>query len=148
MRGQTGNSGKALWGPELREATGSLSNHSQIREVSLIFGEGRGVSRSPVEGWLRWFTHCFVGGMFRGHAVTCFCSLLLRSGGWVFWSLCILSMICFSCTCTQLFLVPYSFFVFVAGGDVFPASLSAKGLRSSLFQLVIPFLAVEAVFYS
>ena len=130
MRGQTGNSGRALWGPELGEATGSLPNHSQIREVSwfLIFGEGRGVSRSPVEGWLRWFTHCFVGGMFRGHAVTCFCSLLLRSGGPGFWSLCILlSMICFSCTCTQLFLVPYSFFVFCCWRRCFSSKPFSKG---------------------
>ena len=42
-----------------------------------------------------------------------FCSGLFRSGSWVFWSLCIfLSIICPNCTCIQLFLVPYSFFVF------------------------------------
>ena len=37
-----------------------------------------------MEGWLRWFTHCSGGAVFRGHAVTCFCSLLLRSGSWIF----------------------------------------------------------------
>ena len=46
-------------------------------------------------------------------AVPCFCSGLFRSGGWSLWSLCILlSRICPNCACTQLFLIPYSFFVF------------------------------------
>ena len=45
-------------------------------------------------------------------AVPCLCSRLFRSGSWVFWSFCIfLSIICPSCACTQLFLVPFSFFV-------------------------------------
>ena len=39
----------------------------------------------------------------------CFCSWLLISGSWVF--LVFLSIICPNCACTQLFLVPYSFFV-------------------------------------
>ena len=43
-----------------------------------------------------------------------FCSWLFRSGSWgfFFWSFCVLSIICPICTCRQLFLVPYSFFVF------------------------------------
>ena len=48
------------------------------------------------------------------------------------WSFCILlSRICPDCACTQLFLVPYSFFVSVAPGDICPgASTAAKGPRS------------------
>ena len=58
-------------------------------------------------------------------AVPCFCSPLFRSGNWDFWSFCIfLSIICPNCTCTQLFLVPCSFFVFCPG-----ASIAAKGPR-------------------
>lgn len=40
-----------------------------------------------------------------------FCSWLFRSGNWVFWSFCFLSVTCPNCARTQLFLVPYSFFV-------------------------------------
>ena len=49
-----------------------------------------------------------------------------------FWPFCILLfVICPNCTCPQLFLVPYSFSVSVAGGDVCPgASPAAKGPRS------------------
>ena len=40
-------------------------------------------------------------------------SWLFRRGSWAFWSFCILlPIICPSCTCTQLFLVPYSVFAF------------------------------------
>ena len=43
----------------------------------------------------------------------CFCSRFFRSGRWVFWSLCyLLPQIFPNCTCVQLFLVPYSSFVF------------------------------------
>ena len=53
-----------------------------------------------------------------------------------FWSFCILSIICPSCVCTQLFLVPYSFFVSVAAGDVCPgASTAAKGPGSQPMSL-------------
>ena len=73
------------------------------------------------EGCLRCFAHPFDGVEVQGVcAAPCFCSWhrvfrsrLFRSGSWVFWSFCILlSIICPNCTCTQLFLVPYSFFVF------------------------------------
>ena len=48
---------------------------------------------------------------------TCF-----KSVSWVFWSLCIFrSRVCPNCSCTQLFLVQYSFFVFT--------SIAAKGPR-------------------
>ena len=68
----------------------------------------------------------------------CFCSWLFRSGSWVvFWSFCIsLSIIYPNCTCTQLILVPYSFFVLSClgrRGDVCPgASPAAKGPRSQV----------------
>ena len=63
---------------------------------------------------LRW---CFV---LRALSVPCFCSRppAFAPGSsevavGLFWSFCILlSIICPSCTCTKLFLVPYSFFVF------------------------------------
>ena len=65
----------------------------------------------------------------------CFCSqhnfLLPALQKWQsgFWSLCILlSITCPNCPCTQLFLVPYSVFVFCAGGDVCPgAGTAARG---------------------
>ena len=45
--------------------------------------------------------------------VPCYCYKLLRGGIWVFGLFCILlSIICPNCACTQLFLVPSSFFVF------------------------------------
>ena len=46
-------------------------------------------------------------------------------------SLYLLSIMCPNCTCTQLFLVPYSFFVSVGGGEAGPGtSPAAEGPRS------------------
>ena len=43
----------------------------------------------------------------------CFRSGLFKSGSWDFWSLCIFCPeFCPNCACSQLFLVPYSFFIF------------------------------------
>ena len=43
----------------------------------------------------------------------CFCHQLFRSNNWSFWSFCfLLSRLCLSWACAQLFLVPYGFFVF------------------------------------
>ena len=33
----------------------------------LIWGEGRAVSRTGLEGWLRWFAHPLGGAVCRGH---------------------------------------------------------------------------------
>lgn len=79
----------------------------------LTSGEGRGRIRSWAKGWLKWFAHPF-SGVCMGH-VALFqipCSQLFRSGSWDFWSFCILSVICPNWMCRQLFLIPYSFFVF------------------------------------
>ena len=64
----------------------------------------------------------------------CFCFWLLRSGSWAFWTFCILlSIICPNWTCTQLFLVPYSFFVLCCWRRLCPvASTAAKGPRSQV----------------
>ena len=62
--------------------------------------------------------------------------LLLALQKWQlgFWSFCILlSIICPNYACTQLFLVPYIFFVFCCWGDICPgASTAAKGPRCQL----------------
>ena len=67
-----------------------------------------------LEGGLRWSARPFGGVEGRGHAR---CPAFAPSSSEVavelFWSFCILlSVICPSCPCTQLFLVPYSLFVF------------------------------------
>ena len=56
-----------------------------------------------------------------------------------FWPFCILFfIICPNCTCMQLVLVPYSFFVFCSRGDVCPgASTPVKGPRSQPASVVI-----------
>ena len=70
------------------------------------------------EGWLRSSAHPLGGVVCRGHAqypAFAPATLLpaLQNGSWSFWSFCILlSIICPNCECMQLFLVPYSFFVF------------------------------------
>ena len=102
----------------------------------LTRNECRGRSRRPTRGvalvvcpplW-----SCRVQG---AHVVPCFCSLLFRSGSWLFFfSFCILlSIICPNCTCTYLFLILYSLY-FVARGDTCPsastAAIAAMGPRS------------------
>ena len=72
----------------------------------LIWGEV--YARVRLEVGLRWFVHPSVVLS----AVPCFCAQLFRNGSWVF-CLCIFqSRICPKGAFTQLFLVPYSFFVF------------------------------------
>ena len=66
-----------------------------------------------LEGWLRCFAHPFGGVVCRvlQHPIFPHHSSEVAVG--FFWSFCILlSIICPNCTCMQLFLVPYSFFVF------------------------------------
>ena len=76
-----------------------------------------------LEAWLRWSARPFGGVECRGHAQCpafapdplLLCSWLFRSGSWIFFFLVFsifLSIICPNCTCMQLFLVPYNFFVF------------------------------------
>ena len=88
----------------------------------LMCVEGMGVSRGWVRGWLRWSAHPLGGGVCRGHAQcpafapdTQFLLPALQKlqlGLFFFLSFCIFwSRICLSCAGTQLFLVPYSFFV-------------------------------------
>ena len=114
-RDQTRNSGKALLGPllqqgEREQATGSLACSFSLSggtSLFLILGEGRGVSRNRLEGWLRWY---WVQG---AHAVPCFLLWALQKWQLGFLgSLYLLSRICPNCKCTQLFLVAYSFVVF------------------------------------
>ena len=67
--------------------------------------------------------------------IPCLCSQLFRSSSWVF-DLFYLVPNLSCCTHGQLFLVPYSFFVFSCSGDVCPGvSPAAKGPR---FQPVSP----------
>ena len=81
------------------------------------------MSRVKLEVWLRWFAHPFGGAVCSTLLLlltSCFCSPPFRSGNRALWSLCILlSKIFPSCTCTQFFLVPYSFFVFLLEGEMF-----------------------------
>ena len=96
----------------------SLAEWGELVPYGVRVEAGLGV---PPKGWLRWLAHTFGGVECRGHVeVPCFCSRhpvfcsgLFRSGSWSFCSFCILfSIICPNCPCTQLFLVPYSFFTF------------------------------------
>ena len=96
----------------------SLAEWGELVPYGVRVEAGLGV---PPKGRLRWLAHPFGGVECRGHVeVLCscsqhpvFCSRLFRSGGWSFCSSCILfSIICPNCPCTQLLLVPYSFFVF------------------------------------
>ena len=65
------------------------------------------------EGWLRCFVHSVGGGVCRGLVQYRFCSGLFRCGSWVFGlSVSFGSRIYTTYTCTQLFVVPYSFFAF------------------------------------
>ena len=68
------------------------------------------------EGWLRWFAHPLGGVLCRGHAQDpAFApgSSKEAVGCIFFWViLYLLSRICPNSACTQLFSVPYSFFVF------------------------------------
>lgn len=64
------------------------------------------------EGWLRWSAHPF-GNVCRGHAqYPTFAPGSSEVGVGFLWSFCTLSIICSHCSCTQLFLAPYNFFVF------------------------------------
>ena len=66
-----------------------------------------------LEGWLRCFAHSFGGVEYRGMHSTLLLLPALQIQQLGFVSLCILlSIICPNCACTQLFLVPYNFFVF------------------------------------
>ena len=77
----------------------------------LLCGDGRVVARGQVEGWLRYFAHPLDSGACRGHvqypAFAPGSSKVAVGGFGLFWS-----RICPNYTWMQLFLVPYSFFVF------------------------------------
>ena len=87
---------------------------------SLYGGRVGACSGVELEGWLRWFAYPSDGVECKGHMQypafapnTHFFLPALQKWQLDFGALCIfLSIICSSCTCTQLFLVPYSFFVF------------------------------------
>ena len=86
---------------------------SAVQAVSLYGVRAAAYPGVGPEGWLRLFAYPLGGAECRGH-VQCpaFCCWLFRSGSWAFFGLLyLLSRICPNCTCTQLFLVPYSFFV-------------------------------------
>ena len=71
------------------------------------------------EAWLKWSAHPFRGAAGMRSALLllpalCVCSLPFRRGSCVFEVFCTLSsIICPNWACTQLFLVPYTFFVFL-----------------------------------
>ena len=73
----------------------------------------------------------------------CFCSQLSRSDSWVFWSFCIFSFWIYpNCACMQLFVVSYSFFVFIAQGDICPGASIAVLQQSSRFQSILMLLII------
>ena len=119
-------SDKALLGPLPQQGEGRTSNMFPClltprggQTDSLHGGEGRGVSRGWAGRVAQVVCPPLCGVVCRGMCSTLpllqtpyFCSLLFRSGSWAFWVfLYLLSRICPNCTCMQLFLVPYSFFV-------------------------------------
>ena len=100
-----------------------------------------------LEQWLRWFSLTFVvlsGGGRAQYPVLCpwhpFCSRLFRNGSWVLYIYLSIfgSRICPTCTCSQLFLVLYSFFVFCSlrrgVSKCKLCSTAAKGPGPSLSQ--------------
>ena len=119
------------------------------------------------EGWLRWFAHPFVmlcaGGMHSTLFLLptpCFFSWLFRSGIWAFLVfLYFLSIICPNWACTQLFLVPYSFFVFFGLRKCLSrckhCSTAAKGPRSQpvsfpserLYTLILKGWGAKGLFF-
>ena len=90
------------------------------------------------EGKLKWFAHPLGGIVCRGHARHSVHSKVAVLDFFI--SLYLLSRICTNCTCMQLFLIPYSFFVFCcARRDVSrckQCSTAEKGFR---FQSVSAF---------
>ena len=114
-----------------------------------------------LEGWLRCFAHSFGGVECRWHArYPAFAAdplllllLFFRSGSWAFWSLRIFSRICPNCACTQLFSVPYRFFVFCCMRRCLSrckhCSTAAEGRTSQpvsmLWELELLFLAQACV---
>ena len=73
----------------------------------------------------------------------CFCSQLSRSDSWVFWSFCIFSFWIYpNCACMRLFVVSYSFFVFIAQGDICPGASIAVLQQSSRFQSILMLLII------
>ena len=98
---------------ERKQVTGPLLAPRSGGEGSLYgvrVGVGPGVGQ---EWWLKWAAHPLVVLSARGLRRTLL--LLPAPQKWQlgFWSFCILLfIICPKCACTQLFLVPYIFFVF------------------------------------
>lgn len=125
--GQTRNSGHALPGTllqqEAEQTTGSLAHSPRRGElVPQNMGEGRGEPRGGAGGVAQVVCPSLCGAKCRrAYTVPCFgvthpVFLLQALQKWqlagFFFFLCIFwSRICPNCTCTQLFLVPYNFFV-------------------------------------
>ena len=108
---------------EQKQVTGSLV-------CSLRWGEGgyflpsiEWLAVSPgMEGWLRWFVHSLHGWVQEGMTPSFFFRLF-RNSRWnfLFLSLCVFrSKICLNCTCRQLILVSYNFFIFCSLRRGFP----------------------------
>ena len=105
-----------------------------------------------LEGWLRWFAHPLGTRSLLLLHTPWLCSRLFGGSSWA--SLvfsCLLSRICLNCACMQLFLVPYSFFVFCCLRRCLPRckhhSTAAKGPGPCLSQFynVVFFVVVAAV---
>ena len=127
IRGQTRNSGKALLKPLLKQQGVRTNNELPCLlplwggwASSLHGSEGRGVSKVLVRGVASVICPPLVTLCAVGHAEypafalnPRFCSQLVSSSSWTFLVfLHLLSRICLKCSCTQLFLVPYGFFVY------------------------------------
>ena len=158
-RGQTRNSGKALQGPLVSAGRGKNKQHIPLLAcllpdgwVSLFLiwgGWGRGeLGGRPgvrLEAWLRCLAHPLGGVECKGHAQCPAMApgtlLLLQTlKKWRMGFFCLFvsfwPRICLNCARTQLFLVPYRFFVLLAGGEMCPGTGIAAlepivpGLRS------------------
>ena len=135
---------RLYWGPccsrgEREQVTVSLARSPRRGRAGSLYGVRVGVCPG-VE--LRWFAHPFGGAVRRGHAQypafapnTLFLLRALQKWQLGFLVFCIfLSIICLNCACRQLFLVPYSFFVFCCWRRGLSrckhCSTAAKGPRS------------------
>ena len=111
-------------------------------ELGLEMGGGHRQDQVQGSGWRVdwWFAHTLVV-LCAGHMGSTLV-LLQTPQKWQlgFWPLCILFV-----NCHSYFLVPYSFFVSVAGGDVCSdAGIAAKGPRSQPISLrYVMYLAME-----
>ena len=144
IRGQTGKFRQGFVGaPTVAGGATTKDRFPSLLTPCCPSGEGTlvpygGQGRARGVAWVVCPLPVFCAGGMRSTLllllIPCICSGCFRSGSWGLRVFCIfLPILCPKCTCTQLVLVPYSFFVFAAGGSVCPgasiAATAAKGLR-------------------